>query len=125
MSEICRLVIPANLSKTNPNRATGHWAGLYRAKKALKADAEKIWLVAGRPRSKTPVRVNVIARCWQKMDRDNIVASLKACFDGLFKGAITEDDSPEWVTIGTVEQENGKQWRLRPEVEIIVEEMAG
>jgi len=120
MSEILRLVIPVNLKKTNPNTSQ-HFMRLHQHKKMLKTDAYNLWLVAGRPRSKAPVVVSVTARVWKQMDRDNILASLKAAFDGLFKGAVVPDDSSDWVSFGKIEQENGPQWRRCPEVEIIVE----
>lgn len=39
----------------------------------------------------------------------------------LFNDAITPFDSAQWVSYYPVKVESGKQWKLQPEVEVIVE----
>ena len=122
--EICRLIIPVDANDQNPNRR-GKLRAWIRAKTAHKRAAEWIWVQAGRPVALSPVTVSVTIRRGRTLDEDNARASLKAIFDALFKRAITPDDSPKWVKLGTLTQEVGKRWKQKPEVEIIVTKTEG
>lgn len=119
--EICRLTIPVDVNEMNPNRR-GKLRAWIRAKTAHKNAAQWAWVEAGRPVSASPVVVSVVIRRQRQLDEDNARASLKAIFDGLFKEAITPDDSPKWVRLGALTQQTGERWRLKPEVEIVVTE---
>ena len=120
MNEICRLIIPVDANDQNPNkrRKLRDW---IRAKMAHKNAAHIVWCEAGKPVSLSPVTVSVTIRRGRLLDEDNARASLKACFDGLFKNAITPDDSPKWVKLGTLTQEIAARWKLKPEIEIVVQ----
>lgn len=119
--ELCRLIIPIDANEMNPNqrRKLRNW---IRAKKAHKQAAWAVWVKAGKPVANSPVTVSAIIRRGRQMDEDNARASLKACFDSLFKKAITPDDSPKWVKLGALIQETGRKWAYAPEVEIVVME---
>jgi len=119
--QVCKLILPLDANEMNPNkrRRLRDWIS---TKTRHKNTAYATWLVADRPRSASPVTVNVTIRRGRLLDEDNARASLKAVFDGLFKGGITPDDSPQWVKLGTLTQEVGKRWKLKPEIEIVVEE---
>lgn len=119
MVEICRLILPLDANQMNPNnrRKLRDW---LRAKKYHKETAHKVWLEAGKPRASGPVTVSVIIRRGRLLDEDNARAGLKACFDSLFKKAITPDDSTKWVKLGALTQETGGRWRYAPEIEIVV-----
>ena len=121
MSEVCRLIIPVDANEMNPNkrRRLRDW---IRAKTEHKRAAEWAWAAASFPIATRPVTVSVTIRRGRTLDEDNARASLKAVFDGLFKNGITPDDSPKWVKLGTLTQEVGKRWKLKPEIEIVVEE---
>jgi hypothetical protein len=122
MTEICRLIIPVDANEMNPNRRRRlrDWIS---TKTRHRNAAYATWLVADRPRSASPVTVSVTIRRGRRLDEDNARASLKAVFDGLFKHAITPDDSPRWVKLGTLTQEIAARWKLKPEIEIVVEEL--
>jgi hypothetical protein len=119
MTEVCRLIIPVDVNEQNPNRR-GKLRNWIRAKMEHKKAAYYVWVKAGKPKARSLVTVSVIVRRGHMLDEDNARASLKAVFDGLFKKAITPDDSPEWVRLGTLTQEINKRWKYAPEVEIIV-----
>lgn len=117
--ELCRLIIPVDANTQNPNRR-GKLRTWIRNKVAHQQAARAVWLKAGKPKAPGPVVVSVIIRRCRVLDEDNAWASCKALFDALFKRAITPDDSPQWVRLGTMNQETGGKWYSRPEVEIIV-----
>lgn len=120
--EICRLVVPLDVNEMNPNRR-GKLRAWIKAKTLHKKTARLVWIAAGKPATAAPVTVSVVIRRQRRLDEDNARASLKAIFDGLFKQAITPDDSPKWVRLGSLTQEVGVRWKLRPEVEIVVTEV--
>jgi hypothetical protein len=119
--EICRLIIPVDANEQNPNkrRKLRDW---IRAKMAHKHAAHVVWIAAGKPVSTSPVTVSVTIRRGRLLDEDNARASLKAVFDSLFKKAITPDDSPKWVKLGSLTQEVGSRWKAKPQIEIVVQE---
>ena len=119
--QVCKLIIPVDANEMNPNRR-GKLRDWIRAKTRHKATARYVWIAAGKPVSVSPVTVSVTIRRGRLLDEDNARASLKACFDGLFKNAITPDDSPKWVKLGALTQEVGGRWKLKPEIEIVVTE---
>lgn len=120
MSELCRIIIPWDVNRTSPNRRL-HWARRNVLNQSAKLLAFNQWVQAGRPTARDTVRVSVIVRRYRRLDNDNALAGCKPVFDGLFRDAITPDDGPEWVTLGTVTQETGARWLGAEEVEVIVE----
>lgn len=119
--QVCKLILPLDANEMNPNqrRKLRDW---IRTKARHNKTAWTIWFEAGRPVAKSPVTVSVTIRRGRLLDEDNARASLKAVFDGLFKNAITPNDSPQWVKLGTLTQEIAARWKLKPEIEIVVEE---
>ncbi len=113
-----RIIVPVDPQQASPNKR-GHWAKLAKVKHHHKETAALCWMAAGRPRSRESVHVEVIIRRGRFIDQDNALACCKALIDGLFKDAITPDDSPTWVKSYTIRQEVGSQWKQHPEVEFI------
>lgn len=97
-----------------------HYQTRYRKQKAAKRAAHAAWMAAGRPRSEVPVIVDIVVRRGRSMDHDNIVSGLKGSIDGLFKDAITPDDSAKWVELGAIVLETGKRFADKPCVVFIV-----
>src|SRR5688572_9515766 len=118
--ELCRIIIPVDVNEANPNRFRS-----LRQKMRVKRDhidaAKLCWVKAGRPMSEVKVRVSVIIRRARKLDPDNAIASLKHLIDGIFKDAITKDDSDKYIELGIVSQETNAKYKSSPEVEFVVE----
>lgn len=121
MTEICRLKIPVDVNDANPNRLH-RVRDRMRVTKFHRETAYRVWLEAGRPKSGKPVTIDVIVRRGRVMDQGNIWAGLKHVIDGIFKKALTPDDSEKWLRLGRIEQQTGGKWRYMPEVEIVVTE---
>jgi hypothetical protein len=118
--EVCRITLPIDPNLTSPNRNPG-WRKLAKLKSIAHTTARICWVKAGRPQVDFPIIVHYIVRRGTAMDDDNIIAGLKPVRDGLFKDAITPDDSAVWVKTGDVTQEIGPMWKKAPEVIAIVE----
>jgi hypothetical protein len=121
MAEICRLTIPVDVNDANPNRLK-KLRQKMRVTKFHRETAYKAWLAAGKPKSAGPVMIDVIVRRGRVMDQGNIWAGLKHVIDGIFKKALTPDDSEKWLRLGRIEQQTGGRWRYAPEIEIVVME---
>lgn len=132
--ELCRLVIPFDLNRTNPNKRharDGRFDGIKRRqeKNALIAAARLTWKAAGRPRSASKVRYSLIVRRGVRCEDDNAWAAFKSARDALFcgirfaddGGAITPNDDRKWVEMGSLTWETGLRWKGRPEIVVIVE----
>lgn len=119
MTELCRIVVEADPNECSPNRRR-KLRSYLRAKKAHRLAAQVAWHQAGKPVAVGRICVDVIVRRGRTMDEDNARAGLKHIFDGLFKRAITPDDSREYVELGALRMETGAHWKARPEVEVIV-----
>ena len=118
-AHICRLVVPVDVNEANPNRLRTLRQRM-RVTKYHRDTAHKVWLEAGKPKSTVPVTIDVIIRRGRTMDQGNIWAGLKHVIDGIFKKALTPDDSEKWLRLGRIEQETGGKWRYAPEIEIVV-----
>jgi hypothetical protein len=114
------ITVPIDAGEASPNRR-GRLRQWIRIKKAHKTAAQWAWVAAGRPRAGAyPVTVSATIRRGRVLDDDNAKASLKAALDGLFKQAVTPDDSVKYVRLGTVTQETGKAFGVKPEVEFVI-----
>lgn len=121
MSELCRLIVPVDVNDANPNRVH-KLRDKMRIQKFHRNTAHKVWLAAGKPRSESPVMIDVFIRRGRVMDQLNIWAGLKYVLDGIFNKALTPNDSEKWLRLGRVEQQTGGKWKYAPEVEIVVRE---
>lgn len=117
-SEI-RIIVPVDVNEANPNRLK-HIGRKIRVTKKHREAAHLAWIAAGKPTSQGPVVLDVIVRRGRVMDQGNIWAGLKHAIDGVFKKALTPDDSQKWLRLGAIEQETGGKWTYQPEVEFIV-----
>lgn len=114
------ITVPFDAHRLSLNQRL-HWRERHRRTQAVKEAARWAWKAAGCPQSPVPVRVSMIVRRGRTIDHDNAITGTKAARDGLFNGAITPNDGPQWLTLGAVTQEVGKQWRGKPEVVFIIE----
>ncbi len=93
------LVLPQPPPQLGPN-ARAHWAVRARLTRALRAVAREAAidrldaLGLGRPRARAAeVTVTLVPAAARRRDRDNILASCKALFDGLADAGVVDDDS--------------------------------
>jgi Holliday junction resolvase RusA-like endonuclease len=98
-----------------------HWRRKAQAVKAYRAMAKAYALQAlamQRQPMWTKAKVNIIWRCTKRIhpDPDNIVASMKAAFDGIADAGIVENDKGLWPERPIIE--TGAHW---PEVVLRVE----
>lgn len=119
MTNICRLIIPVDVNDANPNRLRTLRQKM-RVTKYHRETARTAWIAAGKPKSTVPVIIDIIIRRGRTMDQGNIWAGLKHVIDGIFKKALTPDDSEKWLRLGRIEQQTGGKWRYAPEIEIVV-----
>lgn len=117
------LVIPWDAGILAPNRVS-HRMQRYRIGALGRRAAGLVWVAAGRPRAQSRVRVDITIRRARALDDDNLVSATKNLRDGVFNAALTPNDSPRWVTIGTITQDIGPQFKGREEVQFDVEEVS-
>lgn len=117
-----RIEIPFDPARLSPNKNL-HWAKERRIRHESYLLARAAWRHIGRPRSKFPVEVRVTVYRSRNMDGDNALRGCKGITDGLFKDAITPDDSPRWLRFERIRIVRAKEYRLNPKVvyEIIPE----
>lgn len=120
MSEVCRITVPIDPATMSANKRL-NWRKLGALKSRAWKTARAMWIEAGRPKASGRVIVHLTARRARTLDVDNLISGCKAIFDGLFVNAITEDDSPEFLTIGHIEQDIKPEYRSNPTVVFIVE----
>jgi hypothetical protein len=121
MRTICKIQIPVDVNLANPNRIGSlHWSKQRKIKSKLALVARAYWVKAGKPVSDSPVNVHVTIRRARSLDNDNAIASLKPLIDGLFKKAITPDDSSKWVRLLIPTQEVGEIFDKHESVEFLV-----
>jgi hypothetical protein len=117
------ITVPCDPQRTSPNvlvRTPNPYAKGRRIKRA-RVMARLAWVAAGKPTSDGPVRVDVLIRRGRILDEQNAWSALKPHMDGIFVDGLTPNDGPAWVTLGTVTQETGKQWRGREEIVFTVQ----
>jgi len=121
---VCCLSLPIDIGPMSPNRILGrHWSVRKKHKATASRTAYVIWHNAGSPRANQPVLVTYTVRRPRKLDGDNALAALKAVTDCLFKGRITRDDSPDFVTFNPVIQVVTPRGTAAPSVDVLVEEL--
>lgn len=100
-----RIEVPWDPARTSRNTLDGrHWAKKLKAYQAAQQTARWAWIAAGSPRAPGAVRVSLTSHRPRKMDPDGLLAACKPLFDGLFKQAVTPDDSARWIELGEVKQ---------------------
>lgn len=121
MAEPIRIVIQWDISKTSHNQRL-HWRERHKRWNAAKVAGYLGWLKAGSPTLRVPVKVSLISRRGRALDAANVADGSKACLDGALVGALLPDDSPRWVReVHVLEQQTGKQWKGREELELVIE----
>jgi hypothetical protein len=94
-------ILPVNLGLLNPNKPM-HYMAKHRLRQTIKNAAHIVWVSKGKPKATGRVRVDLLSMRRKALDEDNMWAAFKPVGDGLFKDAITPDDSPQYVTLGTI-----------------------
>lgn len=120
---LARITVAWDPMRTSDNRTRRlHWAAKGQLNRTAKSLARAAWLQAGSPVSAGRVRASFIIRRGRAMDPLNAAGGLKSVVDGIFVGALTPDDSAEWLELGGVTVEVGREWAGRnAEVVVIVE----
>jgi hypothetical protein len=123
--ELCRIIVPWDVARTAPNARRSHWDRRIGNSEAHRARewAHIAWKQAGCPRARGRVRVILVARRRRAMDWDNIVAGAKPVLDGLFKDAITPDDSPACIESISVAQDTRRIHHRSESLEVVVYEV--
>ena len=126
MDDEIRIWVRWDINRTSRNRMEGlHWAEKRRLDRAATEAARIAWMIGGSPRIEVPVRVDIVIRRARKLDPDNALSGCRSLINGLFKDALTPDDSPEWLTIGEVRQETAGEHKHRESVEFIIRSKEG
>jgi hypothetical protein len=80
------------------------------------------------PVSRHAVRLHALIRRGRRVDDDNMWGALAPVRDALCNSrkdpagwGVTPDDTPQWVKIGSLEQEIGPQWTGKEEVLLVLE----
>ncbi len=98
--------IEYDIGPLSPNRTRRlHWGARAALAKDAKWAAYAAWVSAGSPRAAGPVRCAIVSYRSRALDDDNLIAACKPLLDGIFKGAMTPDDSPAYLELGSVRQE--------------------
>ena len=96
-----------------------HWRAEYALKKALR-DAVRVglWREKVTPCESAHVVLVYVPRDKRGRDRDNLVATLKPCIDGLVDAGIVPDDTPDFVSWEppVIAEPNPKDPHLRLEI---------
>lgn len=108
-----------DINRVSPNQRLHHMTRARLNRMAREA-GRLAWAQAGRPTSSAPVTVDLILRRARAIDQANAWAAAKGAIDGVFVEALTPDDSPKYVRLGTVTQETGKAWKGREECVFVV-----
>lgn len=91
-----RIVLPLPSPHLSPN-ARVHWGVKSRAVKAYRSlaawHASQLWTEQQPPMAEADIVATFRFRDRRRRDRDNLLAMLKAAFDGLADAGIVEDDS--------------------------------
>lgn len=124
-ADAIRILVYADAHATSPNQRL-HWTARRQRNRKAEERARLAWIHAGRPRMEGKVTVDVVIRRGRVLDQDNACACLKPFLDRLFCGnryggeAVTADDSPRYLALGTIRQETGNTWKGREEIEFLV-----
>lgn len=118
--EIARIIIPVDVNEASPNRPKKR-AEANRIRGEHNNIARRAWVEAGRPMVDGKVRVNIVIRRARAIDPFNAMACLKHVIDGVFRDALTVDDSEKFIEIGTLEQITAPEYKGACSVEFIVE----
>lgn len=87
------MTLPLPSKELSPNSRV-HWRVKAKATKSARQHSHALGLVAGRPMWKSAnVRCVFTFGDKRQRDRDNLLASMKAYFDGLADAGIVENDS--------------------------------
>lgn len=121
-----KFTLPYPPPELNPNRARRlHWSRVAAVRKAYRREG---WLAGyaakaahkGQSPLRSPVtaRITVVVPDHRRRDEDNLLASLKAAWDGCVDAGVLEDDSHDKFRVEVV------AWRVEREKRIEVELVA-
>jgi hypothetical protein len=122
------LEIPGDANELSPNKRM-HWRKEHKLKSEWRGRSHLITALAMREGSVNPpqrrVRVSFILRRGRRLDPDNAASTraLKSLVDGLRDAGLLKDDTEQYCERGSVRQEIGREYRLRPSVLVILEEI--
>jgi uncharacterized protein YbjT (DUF2867 family) len=124
MGRSVEFTVPGDAGDLTANQRL-HWRERARRVQWWREQARLRWWQSGRPAFAGKVRISYTVRRGRRLDADNCAGSsaLKAVTDTLVACGALQGDGTQWVEYAPVQQETGKQWRERPEVIILVEEM--
>lgn len=103
MIRLIELDIP--MLPPSPNQLrSAHWAKLHRIREDASWAVLKAWNTAGRPGApKTAAVVDVVICAHGRAgDPDNAWARMKPILDSLVEHLLLVDDSPAWLSLGTI-----------------------
>ena len=120
------MIIAADANDLSPNKRL-HWRKRAQLVRLWRHKAAQTWKAGGFPPYTTKVRIDFLIRRGRKIDQAQAHGSLalKAIEDGLVDAGMIPDDSEKWVEWGPVRVQSGSEYRLFPEVMVIVEECDG
>ena len=125
MSRSICFVIPGDSNELGPNKRL-HWQAERRIKEQWRSKVSVCFLLCYGDSGLffQRARITFTLRRGRLLDPDNAHSSrcLKVLVDVL-KAWLFPDDKQACVEYGPIRQETGKQWRLQPEVEVLVEEL--
>ena len=119
MNEVIRITVPFDINRCSPNHRL-HYLARARLMAAARQAGRLAWMAAGSPQATVPVQVSLVLHRARAIDQGNAWAAAKGAIDGVFVDALTPDDGPKWVTLGSVVQETGRQWKGREECVFVV-----
>lgn len=101
-----------------------HWRARANLNRQARAAAVIGWRMAGSPTMDVPAKVTLIVRRGRRVDSENALSGCKSVTDLLTDRkrsvfGVLMDDSPDWLEWESIQQEVGKQWATRPEVEYV------
>lgn len=116
--------VPGDSNELSPNRKFRQIAHRNRLVQEWKRKARLCARADDPPHFLGKVRITFTIRRGRVVDADNAAGSLalKAIVDAL-QPDIIPDDGPDYVEFAPVIQDTGKEYRLRPEVHVLVEEL--
>lgn len=124
MGKEFQFVVPGDVNNLSANRARMNKHKRHRLVKEWQQKAWLAWSAAGAVSFKGKVHLSFLIRRGRLMDVENVMPALKALVDGVKgHGWLLVDDSPNYVEWGGVGFITGKEFALRPEVRVIVQEV--
>lgn len=100
-----RIELDIQMLPPSPNQMRGaHWSKAHRVREDASWAVMKAWSDANRPEApRAPASVDVVIHSHGRAgDPDNAWSRLKPILDSLVERRLLVDDSPRWLTLGTI-----------------------